>query len=146
MRCCADSPLYSKSSKTCAQLGWNPDHDPLIRTDSDDVCGASLLPLRPTDLRPPDVGENATYCLKDRSWDDSTVICAAIGARLCSVSEIKNGEARNTGCGINNLAVWTFEECGPGEAFQGTVNEWVVGGHCELFCISLLFSFFFFSP
>ena len=66
------------------------------------MCGASELP--------------SAGCVTSSSWRHAAAVCAAEGARLCTLAEVVAGEAAGTGCGWDNEVVWTatVDVCGQG--------------------------------
>ena len=87
--------LPPNSSVTCSQLGWT--FIPELGT-----CGHSQL--------------NMGGCLTNATWLEAFVRCEQYGARLCTRGELM--AAKNTGCGLDDKLVWTWEECGSRAAFQ----------------------------
>jgi len=72
---------------TNAPSGWNPR-----------VCAASnAAPL--------------TGCSGEVHWRTALHFCEDVGARLCSVDELQQNEARNTGCSYDSAWVWTSTPC-----------------------------------
>ena len=51
-------------------------------------------------------------CLDQVTWQAASDSCRAAGARLCTASELKDGETFSTGCGFNPAMVWTSDSCG----------------------------------
>ena len=41
-------------------------------------------------------------------------VCSGMGARLCTLDELRDGEAKDTGCGFNRQKIWTSTPCGDG--------------------------------
>jgi hypothetical protein len=85
--------LIGCSTKRCSELGWNVD-----KFGSSDVCGAS-------DDSP------LAGCSGKVSWETAQKRCQNVGARLCSVEELNNDEARATGCNYDTSLVWGRETC-----------------------------------
>jgi hypothetical protein len=80
------------SAQTCTELGWQP------RTSSPEVCGQSA-PL-------------GTCHVANIEYRAAMATCNAIGGRLCSANELNINGAKDTGCDLDNKAVWTSDKCG----------------------------------
>jgi hypothetical protein len=115
VRCCADRDPYATthcdslctSRLTCAQLGGN------FRVGAtQDVCAASEVP----------------GCQTSNSWRHAAAVCAASGARLCTLVELEAGEAAGTGCGFDSQRTWTstVSQCPQGQHMSaaGNTNSW----------------------
>ena len=50
-------------------------------------------------------------CVLDQEWQAAEAVCAADGARLCSVEELEAGAASYNGCGHNADFLWTNTPC-----------------------------------
>eukprot|EP00951_Prasinocladus_malaysianus_P014453 scaffold109934_cov41-Prasinocladus_malaysianus.AAC.1 len=88
-------PPAQISSKTCAELGFdNHRGDP-------NVCGDSKWP-------------GQTTCLSDLTWTEADLACTNAGARLCTLAELENEEARGTGCKFDTELVWAKDMCQDG--------------------------------
>lgn len=107
-RCCADTFSLAEveveeSCKTCSELGWagnaNSDNSPVC---SDSEVGAGFH-----------TGACVTEALP---LQDAARLCHAVGARLCSLDEVKAGESSLTGCGHDGRTIWTRTAC-PGGYF-----------------------------
>ena len=48
------------------------------------------------------------------TFQDAEESCQALGARLCTESELMAGEGRGTGCGLDKKGVWTSTACSGG--------------------------------
>jgi len=55
-------------------------------------------------------------CMDDgaHSYFAAESACAELGGRLCSVSELRAGEGRESGCGLNREKLWAADSCAPG--------------------------------
>ena len=83
------------SASTCGELGWsNAD-----QFGSKGVCGLSQL---------------NNQCSGQVAWSEAFSYCDAAGARLCTVAELLNDEARSTGCSGDRALVWSSEMCSGG--------------------------------
>ena len=81
------------SKKRCSELNWVID-----KFGTSAVCGASdEAPL--------------TGCSGKVTSEVAQTICQSVGARLCSVEELSNDEARATGCNYDTALVWGRERC-----------------------------------
>ena len=58
------------------------------------------------------------------------VVCAAVGSRLCTSSELESGIAKGTGCNLDNVPVWSSSACNiaSGRAGFYTVSGGGLGG------------------
>jgi hypothetical protein len=61
---------------------------------------------------------------------DAVMLCDALGARLCTPTELGEREAQTTGkvvgCGLNREKIWTSASCGGGQhrtAFGGNGGD-----------------------
>ena len=90
-RCCADS---APASKNTAALDTAT-----VGVDFSKIFGISQ------------VGKKQE-CQKKADATKAAKLCQASGARLCSVSELNANVAKQTGCGLDNIMVWTGEKCG----------------------------------
>eukprot|EP00951_Prasinocladus_malaysianus_P043485 scaffold543694_cov41-Prasinocladus_malaysianus.AAC.1 len=50
-------------------------------------------------------------CISAVTGDSALSECAAVGSRLCTLSELESGAARGTGCGFDSTKVWTQDSC-----------------------------------
>lgn len=64
-------------------------------------------------------------CVYAANFGKAEAVCAAAGARSCTVSEIRAGCATELGCGSDNMLVWTSDS---GKRSQATVSA---GTSCE---------------
>ena len=92
----AAPPPLKLSSKRCASLQWD------FKYGNTDVCAASIVGGR-------------CHKAKNNTHADAKSICAAAGARLCTVPEVKRQATRGTGCAIDFRQIWTATECTPGK-------------------------------
>ena len=81
------------SSSTCEALGWGN----AAYFGSDTVCGES--------------NPDARGCLGFTTWDTAIDACQDVGARLCTLAELQNEEAKDTGCNANDKLVWSQSAC-----------------------------------
>lgn len=123
-RCCADQPFNHLSGKSCAQLGWPVRESKDVDGGSTTVCAESQLKLT-ADLR---FDGKAKTCLREVEFATAEVACAAVGARLCTVRELKSKETLDTGCGLNLYSAWSSNKC---VAADGTPGMFVVQGDGE---------------
>jgi hypothetical protein len=100
VRCCADV-TKAISAKSCGELGWSNAN----QFGSASVCGESDL--------------NLGGCSRWGSWEDANTFCTDSGARLCTLSELMNDEARETGCSLDSNTLWTKDACGSNAHFVG---------------------------
>ena len=122
VRCCADildaseatptkaPSLAPESASTCDDLGWtNAD-----KHGDSSVCGDS---------------EIDGSCSGEITWTEADEWCASTGARLCTVDETLNKEAKSTGCRADAAFVWTSTGCSGG--YSTTLGNGDGGGGCE---------------
>jgi hypothetical protein len=100
VRCCADA-FKPVSAKSCGELGWSNAR----QFGSSTVCGES--------------DDRLGGCSRWGSWEDANAFCAAGGARLCTLTELKDDEARATGCSLDSETLWSMDACGDNEHFVG---------------------------
>lgn len=107
VRCCADKRVSTTgadgdpvSSSTCATLGWEFKNI----ADMPDTCCATMLDGATCDKAPTDHISASSQC-------------AAVGARLCTLTELQSNTCMGTGCGFDHKAVWTATACGPGQFY-----------------------------
>ena len=86
---------FSSSADSCTDLGWTN----AASYGSSTVCGES-------DLSP------LVDCSGSLSYEDATDFCLGVGARLCTLDEMSNDEARGTGCDYDYEQLWTQTSCG----------------------------------
>eukprot|EP00615_Pteridomonas_danica_P019331 CAMPEP_0114387328 /NCGR_PEP_ID=MMETSP0102-20121206/7186_1 /TAXON_ID=38822 ORGANISM="Pteridomonas danica, Strain PT" /NCGR_SAMPLE_ID=MMETSP0102 /ASSEMBLY_ACC=CAM_ASM_000212 /LENGTH=1469 /DNA_ID=CAMNT_0001544393 /DNA_START=38 /DNA_END=4443 /DNA_ORIENTATION=+ len=86
-------PVACSSSK-CEDLGWD-----YATWGSETVCGET-----------PDV--DGVTCGGYVDFDSALDACQDLGARLCSISEIENGDVKDTGCNYNTELIWSGTSCG----------------------------------
>ena len=58
-------------------------------------------------------------CVKDKTWKESKETCTMNGMRLCTMSEIRNQETKNSGCDFEDSKIWSST------------------GRCFFFCVVL---------
>ena len=51
-----------------------------------------------------------TACSKNANFTEAETICQTAGARLCTVTELKDNCGEGAGCGMDNLLVWAQGE------------------------------------
>jgi hypothetical protein len=100
VRCCADV-FKPVSEKSCGELGWTNAR----LFGSSTVCGGS--------------NDRLGGCSRWGSWEDANAFCAAGGARLCTLTELKNDEARATGCSLDSKMLWSTNACGANSHIVG---------------------------
>ena len=96
--------VHGASAVGCGHMQVPPGHG------SQEVCASAEL----TDC----VGGSGNRA-KGRK---ARVLCEDVGFRLCSLTELKNEEAKGSGCGFNNDLVWTGTEC---DTQSGEPGLWV---------------------
>ena len=114
VRCCADANVYNDlhcdrpctSRMTCEALSWDAGED-------GEVCGSS------------------PGCATSSNWRHAALICESEGGRLCTVDEVRRGEAQGTGCGYDSERIWTADVsvCGRGAHMSagGAASGWSSG-------------------
>jgi hypothetical protein len=95
--------LSACSVSTCTELGWgkfnsNGEFVDSVPSSDASVCGESDF--------------NLGGCSGETNYDEAESFCTAVGARLCTLSEIQNDEAKGSGCNYDYELVWTSESCG----------------------------------
>lgn len=88
------------SAKTCEELQWAP----TAAGVAEDVCGES-------DLRVNRNGASVSPTCFSGTFSEARQICAANGARLCTVQEVQTGEPAGSGCNYDLRVVWTGNDC-----------------------------------
>ena len=97
VRCCADlecvAPpppgLERVPCRSCRELGWP------IENGLAEVCSES---------------DDGFACASEVAYSGpggATNVCQSVGARLCSSIELEAGEGQGTGCGHDNLLIWS---------------------------------------
>mmetsp|Transcript_52858 Transcript_52858/g.67783 ORF Transcript_52858/g.67783 Transcript_52858/m.67783 type:complete len:874 (-) Transcript_52858:283-2904(-) len=105
-RCCADTvagpPVPAPtpapadvSESTCDELEWDADTQ-----GSSDVCGGSV--------------NAAGSCSGKKKFSAAESFCENQGARLCTLDELLNDEAKGTGCNFDTKRVWSSTPCDNG--------------------------------
>ncbi|MCB9730101.1 MAG: C-type lectin domain-containing protein, partial [Deltaproteobacteria bacterium] len=87
----------ARSASSCDELGWTN----AANHGSPTVCGE-------TDNAP------LAGCSGPVTYAQAASLCAAAGARLCTVTELAANETRGTGCGYDKYAVWSSTACDSG--------------------------------
>jgi len=86
---------FDTSTSTCAEIGWSA----TARGTDDTVCSNSIV--------------NGS-CSGAVTYNEAFAFCDAVGARLCTKTELATDEARNLGCTLDRALVWTNNACGSG--------------------------------
>jgi len=94
--CCADNPTAARipaptATRTCKQLGWQ------VTPGSPRVCSQSTF--------------SGGLCLRNVDFRYAQAQCFSVGARLCTVAELANNEAKGSGCKLDNENSWTSTPC-----------------------------------
>ena len=84
------SSTSTESFRPCEQIRWNSAANLPV------CCGSFINGV----------------CYRAETHADAARICASIGARLCSATELQANFARSTGCALNRVMVWTHDTCG----------------------------------
>lgn len=97
-RCCADEPggaaLPSPvPRKSCSTLGWD------TAPGSPLVCAQSVV---------------NGMCIHQADFLTAQTSCMSLGARLCTVTELEDNEAKGTGCKLDDEEVWSSSACSNG--------------------------------
>jgi hypothetical protein len=94
----AEFPTNPSSGLTsCRALEWSVEPG-RSSTPNTDVCSASVV--------------GGQCHMGQLDWESALATCSAVGARLCTTSELDNDVAANTGCGLDDQLVWSGDECG----------------------------------
>ena len=71
------------------------------------------------------VGLDTKPCIGTATYPEALAYCVGMGARLCTVGELANDEAKGSGCDLDFERVWTGStdseetgQCGPGQAIS----------------------------
>ena len=64
------------------------------------------------------------------SMSEAEDACDALGARLCTLDELKNNEAKGTGCGLDKKMIYTATPCSTGGLMIGSGGSGV-GSFCS---------------
>jgi len=91
------------SRSLCSHFGWDP-----ALYGEPSVCGGSQL--------------FGSRCLLAASFEEAEQSCSNIGARLCSAKELRNDEARGSGCGMDTKRVWSSTPCALGSSKLGMMQ------------------------
>ena len=113
----------SKSAKSCSELGWvevygdSPSSSPTVCASSDDLGGTSSWSTScpsGTSCR-----GRSNACSGLLNFQDAQNLCSNAGARPCTINEIENNEAADTGCCYDCELIWSSTGCGTN---GGTTN------------------------
>ena len=103
------------SARSCAQLGWPLERD----NDEDAVCAES------------EMAHAAESCVH-ADHAAAAGVCAAEGARLCTLEELDAGETHGTGCAFDVARTWTASAgaCAAGQhsSAAGNSARWATMG------------------
>lgn len=109
------SPTPPPSQPTPAPTP-SPTPSPPSPPNGDEGCCQTLVPEYGFKY-----GRNRAVCAAARSaemgckpkirFNQASNICESIGARLCTVQELRRKEAQGVGCGLNRKFAWTSNEC-----------------------------------
>jgi hypothetical protein len=91
----APTSIATCSDKSCNELGWSAS-----KYGSNQICGES------------DSGIGG--CTGFVNWNDAKDTCQQSGARLCTVDELLDDEAKETGCNLDTELVWSATSCESG--------------------------------
>ncbi len=112
--------MPAASTKTCAQLSQNPSS-----YGSGDVCGLSQVTMG-----------DVTGCSGEVSQPQALALCAATGARLCTLAELLADETRQTGCGYDQVPIWSSSKCGQ-DGFWSAAGNTFFAEAAPTRCLSL---------
>ena len=98
------------SLHSCDELGWRSNPNNVY------ACGASKF------FNESESGSGKCY-KGGTSHADALQICRAEGARLCTVAELADDVARNTGCKLEGAVVWTGDQCFGGFMVAGGSSD-----------------------
>ena len=90
----------------CGALGWAGATQG--NTDNPHICGTGRYCQRST---LPEPACSTTNCWEQRGFVDAERACQSIGARLCTLPEIMNGEAYDNDDCYDDDFVWTATPC-----------------------------------
>jgi len=109
------------SEKTCAELGsgWTN-----FASNGDlNICGESdAAPL--------------SGCSGQLDFAAALIFCEDVGARLCSVDEVLNREAADSGCGYDYEIIWTSTSCGTNSYYTAYGDKEQAGSTSATSCES----------
>lgn len=71
-------------------------------------------------------GVAANQCKRPAGWDKARKGCATVGARLCTLDELKARVAGGLGCKLKKKRAWTADECTDAKGRRG---RWAAVGH-----------------
>jgi hypothetical protein len=83
----------------CAALGWDPESAGSIR-----VCGTSSLLMG-----------GKVACVHESSYEGAVGLCQEMGGRLCTPTELEEGEGSPSSCGYDSVLAWSWAEGGRDE-------------------------------
>lgn len=122
--CCSDVPLgsFTRTSPTCPYASRK--NAPLVCNATGDFqnsfgCGAAPSASNPND--DPNCNHNATFA---QAWR----FCHAVGARLCTLDEIRNDCTRGTGCAHDDDVMWTSTVSPPSPPPKSAASDAQVQG------------------
>ena len=82
----------SVSTQSCGKLGWVEQYGSVdVCAETDGIPGSSAF----------------GWGCQINDFNGALAACTGAGARLCTLDELHNDEARNTGCGYDAERVWT---------------------------------------
>lgn len=97
------------SSKSCAEIGFGAQckerGNPLVCGFSKAVNAVTLDGLKKVKKGVRKASQAGT-CFGLKNFKQAKKICEMHGARLCTATELKDGEAAGTGCNLDNKRVW----------------------------------------
>lgn len=89
--------------RTCEELGWPSARDGRLSSN----CASSRV--NGTDA------QHHQLCYRESvTFTAAAELCAAVGARLCTLEEVFGGAANVQGCGMNRQYVWVDAPCASG--------------------------------
>lgn len=96
VRCCADEPKgVSTGQQTCEALGWTVS----AVVNQVGVCAESKI---------------RGQCGSALSASNARLLCAGVGARVCSQAQLESDAAKGSGCKLDDVRVWTSTQCAGG--------------------------------
>lgn len=98
--CCGDD---RSSRASCSALGWE---------GKDDICWNTKLPDADYVKHENSDGDYEKGCSGRKNHEQAKDFCESVGARLCSVSEIKETVKNEAECGYENQYLWTDDKEG----------------------------------
>ena len=132
VRCCADEVVRFRirTRKTCKQLqasnGFLPSSSKRINS-----CGGSKVAT---------AADGTAACIDDPvSFEQAAKACSAIGARMCSFSELVIGVSSSTGCLHNGRPIWSSspcDRCGLAQQLVYSMEGEAANGYGDRSCVS----------